>query len=170
MAQLVKNPPAMQETWVGSLGWEDPLEEGTATHSSILAWRIPPTVYSPWGHKESDRTERFSLHFIASCIIYAILESVLLTNFSLDNGSYFLLIFMNGNFKLNPLTVNYTLFDVTSCSFPEFWVKVFCCCFFSYTGNWNQFQSFSGLFLNSVERYKGAFNTESTLILYVNIF
>ena len=41
VAQMVKNPPAMQETWVGSLGWEDPLEEGMATHSSILAWRIP---------------------------------------------------------------------------------------------------------------------------------
>ena len=40
MAQTVKNPPAMQETWVQSLGWEDPLEEGMATHSSILAWRI----------------------------------------------------------------------------------------------------------------------------------
>ena len=38
---MVKNPPAMQETWVQSLGREDPLEEGTATHSSILAWRIP---------------------------------------------------------------------------------------------------------------------------------
>ena len=37
----VKNPPAMQETWVRLLGWEDPLEEGVATHSSILAWRIP---------------------------------------------------------------------------------------------------------------------------------
>ena len=43
MAQLVKNLPAMQETWVQSLGWEDPLEEGMATHSSILAWRIPWT-------------------------------------------------------------------------------------------------------------------------------
>ena len=38
---MVKNPPVMQETWVRSLGWEDPLEEGMATHSSILAWRIP---------------------------------------------------------------------------------------------------------------------------------
>ena len=45
MAQLVKNPPAMQETWVPSLDWEDPLEKGKATHSSILAWRIPWTVY-----------------------------------------------------------------------------------------------------------------------------
>ena len=42
--QLVKNPPAMQETWVPSLGWEDPLEKGKATHSSVLAWRIPWTV------------------------------------------------------------------------------------------------------------------------------
>ena len=43
VAQLVKNPPAVQETWVRSLGWEDPLEKGLATHSSILAWRIPWT-------------------------------------------------------------------------------------------------------------------------------
>jgi len=44
--QLVKNPPPVWETWVQSLGWEDPLEKGKATHSSILAWRIPWTVYS----------------------------------------------------------------------------------------------------------------------------
>ena len=41
VAQMVKHLPVMQETWVRSLGWDDPLEEGTATHSSILAWRIP---------------------------------------------------------------------------------------------------------------------------------
>ena len=41
IAQLVKNPPAMWEMWVRALGWEDPLEKGMATHSSILAWRIP---------------------------------------------------------------------------------------------------------------------------------
>ena len=41
--QMVKNPPAMPETWVQSLGWEDLLEKGMATHSSILAWRIPRT-------------------------------------------------------------------------------------------------------------------------------
>ena len=64
MAQLVKNPPAMQETWVRSLGWEDPLEKGTATHSSILAWRIP-WACSTWGPKELDTTEwlSLSLHF-----------------------------------------------------------------------------------------------------------
>ena len=46
MAQLVKNPPAMRGTWVQSLGWENPLEKRKATHSSILAWRIPWTVKS----------------------------------------------------------------------------------------------------------------------------
>ena len=44
VSQQVKNLPAMQETWVQSMGWEDPLEKGTATHSSILAWRTPWTV------------------------------------------------------------------------------------------------------------------------------
>ena len=44
VAQLVKNPPATWETWVRPLGWEDPLEKGKASHSSILAWRIPWTV------------------------------------------------------------------------------------------------------------------------------
>ena len=43
VAQMVNNLPAMRETWVRSLNWEDPLEEGMATHSSILAWRIPRT-------------------------------------------------------------------------------------------------------------------------------
>ena len=44
VAQLVKNPSVMWETWVQSLGWKDPLEKGKATHSSILAWRIPWTI------------------------------------------------------------------------------------------------------------------------------
>jgi len=62
LAQLIKNLPAMRETWVWSLGWEDPLEKGKATHSSILAWRIPWTGYSI-GSKESDTTERLALSF-----------------------------------------------------------------------------------------------------------
>ena len=53
IAQLVKNLPAMRETWVWSLGQEDPLEKEKATHSSILAWRL----YNPWDLKESDTTE-----------------------------------------------------------------------------------------------------------------
>ena len=65
---MMKNPPAMQETWVRSLGQETPLEKGMATHSSVLAWRIPWTeelvvVYSLWGCKESDTTERLTLTF-----------------------------------------------------------------------------------------------------------
>ena len=47
VAQLVKNLPALWETWIWPLGWEDPLEKGMATHSNILAWRSPWTVYSP---------------------------------------------------------------------------------------------------------------------------
>ena len=54
VAQLVKNWPAMQETWVQSLGWEDSLEKGKTTHSSILAWRIL---------KDSDTTFTFKFHF-----------------------------------------------------------------------------------------------------------
>ena len=50
VAHLVKNPPAMRETWLQSLGWEDPLEKGKATYSSILAWRIPWTVW-PYGRR-----------------------------------------------------------------------------------------------------------------------
>ena len=60
MAQTVKNLPAMQETWVGSLGWEDPLEKEMTTQSSILAWETHGhrslVGYSPWGHKELDTT------------------------------------------------------------------------------------------------------------------
>ena len=62
---MVKNLPAMQETWVRSLGWEVPLEKGIATHSNILTWEIPWSEelagYSPWGHKESDTTEQLIL-------------------------------------------------------------------------------------------------------------
>ena len=48
-AQMVRNPPAMPEIWVQSLSWEDPLEEGMATHSSILAWKSPHGQRSPAG-------------------------------------------------------------------------------------------------------------------------
>ena len=58
---MVKNLPTTQETQVQSLDEDDPLEESMATHSSILAWIIPRTVYSSWSHKESDTTEQLSL-------------------------------------------------------------------------------------------------------------
>ena len=56
VAQIVKNLPAMQETWVLSLGWEDPLQKGMATHSSILAWRVPWTEEP--GRLQSMRSHR----------------------------------------------------------------------------------------------------------------
>ena len=58
---MLKHLPAMQETWVPPLGWEDLLEMGMATYSGIFAWRIPwrmgLVAYSPWGHKESNTGE-----------------------------------------------------------------------------------------------------------------
>ena len=61
MAQLVKNPPAMWEIWVRSLGWENLLEKATANHSSILAWRIPwtPYIVSPGVAKNRTRLSDF---------------------------------------------------------------------------------------------------------------
>ena len=67
VAQLVKNPPAMLETWVWSLGWEDSLEKGTATHSSILVWRIPWTVES-MGSQRVNVTEWLSLSVLSTCL------------------------------------------------------------------------------------------------------
>ena len=76
VAQRVKNLPAMWKTWVWSLGGEHPLVKGMATHSSILAWRIPRTeepggLYSPWGCKESDTTKRLSLtHMVVLFLVF----------------------------------------------------------------------------------------------------
>ena len=79
VAQLVRNLPAMWETWVRSLGWEDPLEKGKATHSSILPWRIPWTIgeaksqtrlsdfHSPFHHFTDENTEALRLGY-ASCL------------------------------------------------------------------------------------------------------
>ena len=59
VTQLVKNPPAMWETWVRSLDWEDLLEKGKDTHFSVLAWRIP--WRGPWGSKELDTAKQLAL-------------------------------------------------------------------------------------------------------------
>ena len=64
VAQLVKNPPAMQKTWVQSLGWEDPLEKGKFTHSSTVAWRIPRTTQS-MGLQSQAQLSDFHFHFLA---------------------------------------------------------------------------------------------------------
>ena len=67
MAQVVENLPAMRDTRVGSLGWEDPLKEGMVTHSSVLAWRIPwteePDAFPVHGvAKSQTRLKRLSMH------------------------------------------------------------------------------------------------------------
>ena len=63
VVQLIKNPPAMQETWVQSLDWEDPLEKGEVTHSSISAWRSP-WIQSMDSTKSWTRLSDFHFHFI----------------------------------------------------------------------------------------------------------
>jgi len=78
---VIKNPPAVQETWVQFLGLEDPLEKGMATHSSILAGRIPwteePGGLQSMGHKESDMTQRLNHHHLSSntSLVFFALES-----------------------------------------------------------------------------------------------
>ena len=63
VAQLVKNPPVMWETWVRSLGWVNPLEKGKATHSSIVAWRIPWTVKSLGSQRVRHNEATFTFSF-----------------------------------------------------------------------------------------------------------
>ena len=76
---MVKNLPAMPETWVQSLGQEDPLKKGMATHSSTLAWRWRGLVgNSPWGHKESDTTERLTHSSIKYMLYYTFLLKTLI--------------------------------------------------------------------------------------------
>ena len=102
VAQMVKNLLAVQETWVGSLGWEEPLEKGMATCSSILTWRIPwtkePAGYSTWGCKESDVIDQLTL--TDSCTrktyvhmtlfsIYFIEQTLICCNFPWCNMSLF---------------------------------------------------------------------------------
>ena len=62
---MVKDPPAVGETWARSLGWADPLEKGTATHSSVLAWRIPWTAQST-GSQSQTRLSDFHFHFLVT--------------------------------------------------------------------------------------------------------
>ena len=88
VAQMVKSLPAMQETQVQSLGCKDPLEKGMATHSSILARKIPWTeepgeLYNPWGCKESDTTEGLS----HSCV-WKMLRTRTLSEFFFKHLSY----------------------------------------------------------------------------------
>ena len=86
VVQRLKRLPAMWETWVSSLGWEDPLEKEMATHSSILAWRIPWTEelggLQSTGCKESDTTEGLHCHLIR---IFQFVVIHIVKSFSIDN-------------------------------------------------------------------------------------
>ena len=90
VAQLVKNPPAMWETWVWSLGWEDPLQKGKSTHSSILVWRIPWTVHGV--EKSQTRLSDFQFHF-TSLLFYRAISSKpwLQSQLSREQGLIFLM-------------------------------------------------------------------------------
>ena len=96
---MVKNRLAMWETWVRSLGQEDPLEKGIATYSTILAWRIPRSrrlaSYRPWGREESDTIERLTqtyiIFFFANDIVFYIQIYKLLIPNNIILGSLFLL-------------------------------------------------------------------------------
>ena len=114
VAQLVKNLPAMPETWVRSLGWKDPLEKGKATHSSILAWR------RPLDRKESDTTEQLSLSLQSTApFIYPIQTFLLpreplypaLSTFAhseLTSFASFMWVAQCSMWDLSPLTSNQT--------------------------------------------------------------
>ena len=100
MAQMVKNPPPMQETWVPSLSWEDPLEKGKATYSSILAWRIPWAKEPAW--LQSMGSQRVRHHwatftFSLSCLT---LEKGMATPSSI-------LLFLRGEFHGQEVPVGY---------------------------------------------------------------
>ena len=84
----------MWETWVQSLGWEDPLDKGKATHSSILAWRIL-SMDCPWGRKELDTTEQISLSLSISRLFYGLENTLLIKRSCLMNFSalFYIMIF-----------------------------------------------------------------------------
>ena len=81
VAQLVKNPPAVLETWLQSLDWEDPSKKGTITHSRILIGEFH-WLDNPWHHKESDTTGQLSLHFPWKDILDSIQQLFFSVHFS----------------------------------------------------------------------------------------
>ena len=121
VAQLVKNPPAMQETWVWSLGWEDPLEKGKATHSSILAQRIPWTIQSMRWQKVGHNWATFTF-----CTIQWVLVVYLLYVWQCIYVNPKLLMHLPAPSPTSPRTspfVTLSLFS-KSVSFLLFWKKV----------------------------------------------
>ena len=104
MAQLVRNPPAMWETWVQSLGWEDPLEKRTTTHSSILAWRIPWTIHLV----AKSRTQLSDFHFTSlsrrTTMIHILISYC--NSYWILNGSGEKIIFKSGFLILGKVTIS----------------------------------------------------------------
>ena len=88
VAQQVKNPPTMQETWVRSLCWEDPLEKGKATHSRILAWKTPWTIHGV----SKNRTRLSNFHFQQTVLQCLLMVHVLITGPSPCHGPFYTLI------------------------------------------------------------------------------
>ena len=111
VAQMVKNLPAMWEAWVRSLVQEDTMEKRMATHSSILAWRIPwlrsLVGYSPWGRKESDMTGQLTLR--ESLYLICILVLFNLLKFQPSIFSHFCEPFLNIWASINTLRLNWLL-------------------------------------------------------------
>ena len=99
MAQLVKSLPAMPETWVQSLCWEDPLEKGTSPETGTFWPGEFHGLYSPWGRKESDMTERLSRHFTFS-LKFITLETV-------PDVEYANFIKVSGNEFINSIIFNF---------------------------------------------------------------
>ena len=127
VAQLVKNPPAMRETWVWSLGWEDPLEKGKATHSSILAWRIPRTIQSMGSQRVGHDWVTFTpLHFTSSTSPATSLEQFLKAIWcAVSQSAVLILPQINLNSQLSRCAFKFDSFipwksaQVTFCMRPE---------------------------------------------------
>ena len=104
MAQLVRNPPAMWETWVQSLAWEDPLEKRITTHSSILAWRIPWTIHLV----AKSRTQLSDFHFTSlsrrTTMIHILISYC--NSYWIPNGSGEKIIFKSGFSILGKVTIS----------------------------------------------------------------
>ena len=88
IVHLVKNPPAMQETPVRPLGWEDTLEKGQATHFNVMAWRIPWTVESMGSQKSQTQLSDFHFHFKVGRYLTQWLSDLFLLQLTVKNSFY----------------------------------------------------------------------------------
>ena len=142
MAQMVKNPPALWETWVWSLGWEDSLEKGMATHSSVLSWRIPrtkePGRLSSMGQKEWDTTEWLWLSPLVTLVSLDSQLYLLSSECPLSFSWVFNLCAMVWKFSqdsdpsLRALFLHWLMLSVLTTSVSCIFLVCFCCCCYCY--------------------------------------